>query len=206
LQDFRLYVILDTGIGSRDADILEIARKTISGRADILQLRAKDDSDRKILKTGRAIKSLTAQSQTLFVLNDRVDLANILDADGVHLGQDDLPVQQARKILGKDKIIGVSTHSVDQARAAEREGADYIAVGPIFATATKPKATPLGPEIISRIKDEIKVPFVAVGGIDLKNLKQLMQQGAKRVAVCRAIITVKDITKATERFRQRLYL
>ena len=147
-----LYVILDTSIASRDADILEIAKKAIFGGADILQLRAKNLLDRKILNIGQAIKSLTAKSQTLFVFNDRTDLANIVDADGVHLGQDDLPVQQARKILGKDKIIGVSTHSVEQTRAAEKEGADYIAIGPIFATATKPKATPLGPEISESVR------------------------------------------------------
>ena len=205
MRDFRLYVILDIEICRQYEDIAEIARQAISGGADILQLRAKSLPDRQILKIGRVIKSLAQKSNTLFVLNDRADLAQIIDADGVHLGQQDLPVKDARKILGAHKIVGLSTHSAEEADAAEKEGADYIAIGPIFRTATKPKATPLGPEIIARIRDKVRVPFVAVGGINLGNLEQVLACGAQGVAVCRAIITAKDVRAATKEFRRRLY-
>lgn len=184
---------------------MEIARKTISAGADILQLRAKSCSDRRILKIGRAIKNLVRKSKVLFVLNDRADLARIIDADGLHLGQEDLPVKDARNILDNNKIIGLSTHSVEEAKEAERQKADYIAVGPIFPTATKPQSIALTPSIIRKIKDKVKIPFVAVGGINLDNLDQVLTCGAQRVAVCRAIITAKDVSATTKEFRQRLY-
>ncbi len=205
MRDFKLYVILDAGILRKYDALAEIARQAISGEADILQLRAKSLTDREILKIGRVIKSLAKGTKAAFVLNDRVDLAQIIDADGVHLGRQDLSVKDARKILGENKIIGLSTHSVEEACGAEREGADYIAIGPVFATATKPAATALGPEIIARIKDKVRVPFVAVGGINLGNLEQVLACGAQRVAVCRAIITAKDACAAAKEFRRRLY-
>ncbi len=205
MRDFRLYVILDVDIAGLEGDIVEIARKTISAGADILQLRAKSCSDRRILKIGRAIKNLVRKSKVLFVLNDRADLARIIDADGLHLGQEDLPVKDARNILGNNKIIGLSTHSVEEAKEAERQKADYIAIGPIFPTATKPGASALRPDIITEVKDKIKIPFVAVGGINLDNLDQVKAGGAGRLAVCRAIITAKDVFAATKEFRQRLY-
>jgi len=205
LRDFRLYVILDVDIAGPGGDIVEIARKTISAGADILQLRAKSCSDRRILKIGRAIKNLVRKSKVLFVLNDRADLARIIDADGLHLGREDLPVKDARNILDNNKIIGLSTHSVEEAKEAERQKADYIAIGPIFPTATKPQSIALTPGIITKIKDKVKIPFVAVGGINLDNLDQVKAGGAQRVAVCRAIITAKDVFAVTKEFRQRLY-
>ena len=205
MRDFRLYVILDVESAGLEGDIVEIARKTISAGADILQLRAKSCSDRRILKIGRAIKNLVRKSKVLFVLNDRADLARIIDADGLHLGQEDLPVKDARNILDNNKIIGLSTHSVEEAKEAERQKADYIAIGPIFPTATKPGASALRPDIITEVKDKIKIPFVAVGGINLDNLDQVKAGGAQRVAVCRAIITAKDVSAATKEFRRRLW-
>ena len=205
MRDFRLYVILDVDIAGLGGDIVEIARKTISAGADILQLRAKSCSDRRILKIGRAIKNLVRKSKVLFVLNDRADLARIIDADGLHLGQEDLPVKDARNILDNNKIIGLSTHSIEEAKEAERQKADYIAIGPIFPTATKPGANALRPDIITEVKDKIKIPFVAVGGINLDNLDQVKAGGAQRLAVCRAVISAKDVFAATKEFRQRLY-
>ncbi len=205
MQNFRLYVILDADIASGIDDIVEIARKVILGGADMLQLRAKAASDEQILKIGQAIKELARKSKVLFVLNDRADLAQIIDADGVHLGQEDLSIKDGRRILGDNKIIGLSAHSIDQAQEAERQGADYIGLGPIFATATKPKTAPLSPEIITKVKDKIKTPFVPIGGINMDNLEQVLSAGAKRVAVCRAIIQAQDVVKATKAFRQRLY-
>ena len=200
-------------------DIVEIARKVILGGADILQLRAKAASDEQILKIGQAIKDVARKNKVPFVLNDRADLAQDIDADGVHLGQEDLStgidppnsfkggvlsVKEARRILGNNKIIGLSTHNLEQAVEAEGQGADYIGLGPIFATATKPNAAPLSPEIIAKVKDKIKIPFVAIGGINLDNLEQVLAQGAQRVAVCSAIITAKGILSTTKEFKLRL--
>ena len=204
VSPFGLYVILDVDIASACGNIVKIARKVILGQADILQLRAKAATDEQILKIGPALKDLAHKNKALFVLNDRADLARIIGADGVHLGQEDLPVKKARKILGKNKIIGISTHSTGQAIEAEKQGADYIAIGPIFATATKPDLTVLGTQLISEIKDKVKIPFVAIGGINLDNLDQVASAGAKGVAVCRAIITAGDVFGATQEFRQRL--
>lgn len=187
------------------ADIAKVASEIISGKADVLQLRAKHSCDCNILKIGRQIKKLTQGNKTLFVLNDRADLARIINADGVHLGQEDLPLKDARKILGSRKIIGISTHSLRQAYAAEKQGADYIGIGPIFPTATKPGSVPLTIKIITKIKHKIKIPFVAIGGISLKNLGQVLSAGAGGVAVSRAILTASDITEATRKFRKRLY-
>lgn len=205
MQDFRLYVILDVDVCSQYGDIAEIARQTISGGADILQLRAKNISDRQILKIVGNLKDLTHKSKTPSILNDRADLVRIAGANGVHLGQGDLPVKEARKILGKNKIIGLSTHSVEEAVAAEKQGADYIGIGAIFPTDTKPAAPVLTPEIIAKVKDKVKVPFVAIGGINLDNLDQVLSCGAQRVAVCRAIVGAKDVLAVTKEFRRRLY-
>jgi len=206
LRDFRLYVILDADICKEaGGDIVKIAEKIILGGADILQLRAKSLSRAEIAEIGQAIKTFTQKAKVLFLLNDYVSLASALDVDGVHLGQEDLPVKEARKILGENKIIGLSTHSLKQASKAEKQEVDYIGIGPIFSTATKPGATPVGTEIIAQVKDKIKIPFVAIGGISLDNLDEVLGSGAKRVAICRGIIESPDITKTTREFRQRLY-
>ncbi|MCQ9208266.1 MAG: thiamine phosphate synthase [Omnitrophica bacterium] len=206
MRDFRLYVILDADICKKArGDIVEIADRVIAGGADILQLRAKGLREHKIKEISLKIKGLAEKAKALFVLNDQVDLAATLDLDGVHLGQEDLPVKEARKILGEDKIVGLSTHSLEQASAAQKQEVDYIGIGPIFSTATKPNVTPIGLEIIVKIKDKIKIPFVAIGGIGLDNLDQVLSNGAQRVAVCRAIIESPDILKAAKEFRQRLY-
>lgn len=205
MRDFRLYVILDEEICRSCGDIAETAHKVILGRADILQLRAKSLPNEKISKIAREIKDLAQETKTAFVLNDLVELAKNLDVDGVHLGQEDLSIKDARKILGENKIIGLSTHSVEQAVEAEKQGANYISIGPMYTTTLKPQANPLALEIITKVKQEIMIPFVAVGGINLESLDIVLAAGAQRVAVCRAIIAAKDVTAATKEFRQRLY-
>jgi len=205
LQDFRLYLILDTEVLSfLNRDPVETAREAIGAGVDILQLRAKDLEDKQVLKIGQAIKEVNLKSKALFLLNDRADLARTLDIDGVHLGQEDLPVKEARNILGKDKIIGLSTHTQDQAIQAEKQDLDYIGLGPIFATKTKPNLTPITPKVITEVKDKINTPFVAIGGINLNNLDQVLTAGARRIAVCRAIIAAESISLATGEFTQRL--
>lgn len=207
LQDFRLYVILDEELLRECANIAEIARMVIAGGADILQLRAKSCSDRKILKIACDIKALTTKNKILFLLNDRVDLVQAIDCDGVHLGQEDLPLKEARRLLGKNKIIGISTHRASEAIEAKKQKADYIALGPIFPTATKPLRAALTAQIIPKVNRNLSkdlLPLLAIGGINLDNLEQVLAYGASRVAICRAIITAKDIVRATKEFKQRL--
>ncbi|MFH0790341.1 MAG: thiamine phosphate synthase [Candidatus Omnitrophota bacterium] len=205
MRDFQLYVILDTQVCSDYGDIIETASALIqSGCCDILQLRAKKQSTCDIINTGQRIKRLIKNKNPLFIINDSVQAADILDADGVHLGQDDLPVKDARRILGKDKIIGLSTHNLSQALEAEQQGADYIAIGPIFATATKPGIAAISPNVIARLKDNVKIPFVAIGGINLDNVQEVIGYGASRIAVCRAVLAADNTVDMLKQFRKIL--
>lgn len=204
MRDFRLYVILDVDIAASCGKIEQIAHNVLSAGADILQLRAKDKSDSEVLKIGRSLANLAHKEKALFILNDRVDLVDAVEADGVHLGQEDTSPSEARKALGPKRIIGISTHSAEEAHEAEKQGADYIAIGPIFSTQTKPQAAPLGPKIITEIENKVKIPFLAVGGINLGNLKQVLTCGTRRVAVCRAIIEAEDVSGVTKKFKEKL--
>src|SRR5690606_39198901 len=130
----------------------------------------------------RALRELTAKYKVPFIVNDHLDLALAVDADGVHLGQDDLPLKEARKILGPDKIIGISTHALDEALAAERDGADYIGVGPVFETKSKVDVVdPVGLSYVEEVSRHISIPFVAIGGIKLHNLNSVLATGATRI-------------------------
>ena len=171
----------------------------------MLQLRAKQLSDRQVVTLAHSIKKPAKKNRVKIILNDRADLALAADVDGVHLGQEDLPVKVARKILGRNKIIGVSAHNPAQAKKAQQQGADYIGVGPIFTTATKPKTAAVATQMISKIQARVSLPCVAIGGITLSNLKQVLAAGAQAVAVCRAITLSGNPAGATRIFRQRLY-
>ena len=195
MKDFLLYVITDKN-SSKGRGHLEVIKSAIDGGADVVQLRDKEATARELVQVGNEIRLLTHRKHVTFIVNDRVDIVLATDADGVHLGQDDLPLSIARKILGKDKIIGVSTHSLEEAIQAEEKGADYIAVGPIFTTPTKVDYKPVGLELIRQVKDRIKIPFVAIGGIDENNAREVLKAGATRVAVVRAVVGSDNITEA----------
>ena len=196
-----LYVILDQSV-RQDRTHFQIAQDVIKGGAKILQLREKRFSDRDIIKIGRKIRDLTRNHKALFIINDRVDLCLALNADGVHLGQNDIPISLARSILGSEKLIGVSTHNLHQAIKAEDDGADYISVGPIFQTSIKQDLKPVGVDFIRRVKDEIKIPFFAIGGINEENLKLVMRAGAKGIAVISAIMCAENIELAIKRLSE----
>lgn len=153
---------------------------------NIIQLRDKVSARADVLKSAFGLRSLLSGSKMLFIVNDYLDVAKIADSDGIHLGQGDIPVKIARKILGKEKIIGVSCHSLKQAKDAQNAGADYISIGPIFATPTKPEYKPVGLSLLKKARDKIRIPFFAIGGINEDNLDQVFSSGARRVAACRA--------------------
>lgn len=196
-SSWKVYILTDTSI-SQGRTHLEIARDAIAGGADAVQLRAKGMNDLAFYETARALRDLTVRTNTPFIVNDRVDIALAVDADGVHIGHDDLPAEAIRRIAGDEKVLGVSATSVAEAIEAERNGADYIGLGPIYeARATKPDAgEPLGLELIQAVRERCKVPIVGIGGIGPQNVAQVLAAGADGVAVISAVVSAPDIAKA----------
>lgn len=153
-----------------------------------VQYRDKERSRREVYEESVKLRRSTKDFDAVFIINDYSDIASAVGADGVHLGQDDLPIREARKIIGKDKIIGISTHSLEQAMDAERDGANYIGFGPIFHTMTKDAGSPKGIEILYEIKNQVHIPVIAIGGIKIENIRLVLDAGADAVAVASAIL------------------
>ncbi len=182
----------------------EVAKGLIRGGIDVLQYRAKKVPAREQLATAIRLRALTQAKGLPFIVNDRIDLAVACGADGVHLGQDDLPVSAARLMVGRDLIVGISTHSLDQALRAEAEGADYIGFGPIHPTATKENNVPaVGLEALAQVLAQVRLPVVAIGGIKMGSLEGLAAAGARCVAVVTALTGAEDVAAATHSMRQR---
>lgn len=199
-QACRLCVITDRRY-ARGLSHFDIAARAVEGGASMIQLRDKVAGPRELLYEARQIVRLCRERGACFIVNDRLDLALAVDADGVHLGQDDLPPKAARALLGAGKILGVSTHSLEQAVRAAEEGADYLGIGPIFATGTKATGyEPKGCEIIRQVQARIDLPLVAIGGITLSHAGKAIAAGAAGVAVISAIVGADDITAATAAF------
>lgn len=198
----RLYVLLTSRLCK--ADPVVTAHAAIAGGADCIQLREKDLPDRPLLELARRLRAATAQSQTLLIVNDRPDIAAMVDADGVHLGQDDLPVASVRSVIGGDRLIGVSTHSIEQARHAVACGADYIGVGPMFPTPTKAAGPIKGPGLLAEVLGEVSTPHVAIGGINADNVAGIAMVGGRCVAVCHAIVGADDPAAAARAIRRGL--
>jgi len=173
--------------------------KVLKGGVKWVQHRDKVRSKREIYEKTVRLRRLTKDFKALFIVNDYVDIAFCVNADGVHLGQDDLPLKEARRILGKKKIIGISTHNLKQAIEAERDGADYIGFGPVFQTMTKDAGEPKGIDMLREIKTKVKIPVVAIGGINLENIMSVLNTGIDAVAVTSAILTG-DIEENVRRF------
>ncbi len=202
LHKIRLYVLISSKIASKS--VKETANLVIDGGADMIQLREKTISDSEYISMAGEIRDLTAKRGTLFIINDRVNVAVELNADGVHLGQHDTSVSEAKAIIGNDKIIGASTHNIIQARQALKDGADYIAIGPVYPTSTKDYEPSVGLKVVQEISSEINIPIFAIGAITLENLDDVLKTGASRIAVCSAIISSKDIYSTTTRFKTKL--
>ena len=200
MLDFHLYVLTDQGL-SRNRSNAEVVEEAIAGGADVIQFRDKEHDAGWLLQEALKLKEIARKKGVLFIINDRVDLAMAADADGVHLGQDDLPLKYARKLLGKDKIIGISANNVEQAIQAEKDGADYIAVSAIFSTPTKPDAPSLGLQAITDIKRSVNLPVVAIGGIKLENIAQVAKAGADCIAVISAVVSADNIKEAARKLR-----
>jgi thiamine-phosphate pyrophosphorylase len=189
---------------SRERDLAWVAHQAILGGADVIQLRDKRASTRQLLEEARRVRDVTRPAGVPLIINDRVDLTLAVEAEGVHLGQEDLPVPVAKRLMGAGKLVGCSTHSVEQALEAERAGADYLAVGPIYPTPTKPGYGSVGLGLIARVRAQTARPMVCIGGIDHATLPEVLQAGAECVAVVRAVCAAEDPAAAARALKQLL--
>ncbi|MCK4274489.1 MAG: thiamine phosphate synthase [Dehalococcoidales bacterium] len=192
-----LYVIIDTAFleGRSPA---EIAAQVIRGGAKVIQLRDKEHSAGEFLSIAAVLKKLCSEHDVLFIVNDSLEVSLAVDADGLHVGQGDLPVATARRLLPIDKILGASARTVEEARTARSEGADYLGVGSIYATATKATAKVVGPGRTKEMRQAVDLPIVAIGGINKSNLREVLKAGADSAAVISAVMGAADIEEATK--------
>lgn len=191
-----LYVIVDAEILGYKNEI-EVASKAIRGGAAVIQLRDKHRSKRGLLTLAKEMNALCHSSGVLFIINDHLDIALAIECDGLHIGQEDLPLPLVRKELQIDKLIGVSTRTVEQAQEAETQGADYIAAGSVYSSPSKPEAEVIGLEQLRRIRQTTALPVVAIGGINRENIGEVMSTGVESAAVISAVITQENIEEAT---------
>lgn len=202
LNKARLYLILDADVLSYK-ELLDRLKAAVRFGVDIVQLRNKNGAAKDILAFCKQARTIV-QDKALFIVNDRLDLAILAKADGVHLGQEDINYLEARKLMGKNAIIGISCQNLKHAKQAEKQGADYIGFGSVFKTKTKPERQPMNQKLLKRVIREIKIPVFPIGGINLSNVNQVVEAGAKRVAVCRDILLAKDLEKTVKEFKKRL--
>jgi thiamine-phosphate pyrophosphorylase len=202
----RLYGFVDTAY----IDGLEpgqVARDLIAGGVDIIQVRAKEKTHADRVDLGRSVVSAAFQYKVPVIINDDIEAAFEAGADGVHLGQEDwaaIPREERAERLASMRIVGLSTHSLEQALAAERDGVDYLGVGPVFPTATKPGVKPVGVGLVREVSARVKTPFFAIGGITLENIGEILEAGATRVAVVSAILKAPDKMEAAAAFKKQL--
>lgn len=204
LADKKLYLVTNSDQFENDDDFIDAVASALKGGVQIVQLREKKRPANEIIQLGKKIRQLCSEFGALFIVNDRIDIAQIVEADGVHLGQDDVDICFAREILGSKFIIGISTHCPEQALKAQSDGADYIGVGPVFVTPTKAGRAAVGLDYVKFVAENIEIPFFAIGGIDLTNVQQVLDAGATRVAVVRSIINAQSPSGAAEGFKERL--
>jgi thiamine-phosphate pyrophosphorylase len=193
LRECRLYGIIDLGYIPRLRDCNRIAEQMVTGRVDLIQLRGKGKSIDELVDLASEIHKITARSDTPLIVNDYAEIAARVPVEGVHVGQDDDSVLVARQKAGRDLIVGKSTHSLAQAITANSDGADYIGFGPIFATPTKPGYKPIGLGDIRQLHLDVSIPIFCIGGINIDNLQQVIDAGAKRVVMVSALLKAHSI-------------
>ena len=199
--DYSLYLVTDRKL-SLGRGNLEIIKAAIEGGVTVVQLREKDLAARDFYSQAAEARELLRNRQIPLIINDRLDIALAVDADGVHIGQEDMPLGAARRILGPDKIIGVSVFTPDEAREAEAGGADYLGLSPIFVTSTKPELTrQIGIEGIGPIRAAVKIPIVGIGSMNESNAFEAVSAGLDGVAVISGLVSRKDVTAAARRIK-----
>ena len=193
LHECRLYGIIDLGYVPRLGDCSRIAEQMVTGGVDLIQLRGKGRLINELVNLASDIHEITARSDTPLIVNDHAEIAARVPVEGVHVGQDDDSIVVARQKAGRDLIVGKSTHSLAQAHTAKGEGADYIGFGPIFATPTKPDYTPIGLDNIGQVHLDVSIPIFCIGGVNIDNLQQVIDAGAKRVVMVSALLKAHSI-------------
>ncbi len=199
--DYALYLVTDAGL-SRGRPTVRIVEAALRGGVTVVQYREKDAPTRRMVEEARELRRMCADAGVPFIVNDRLDVALAVDADGVHVGQDDLPASIARRLIGPGKILGVSAVSAPEALRAQADGADYIGASPIFATPTKTDAPPaVGVEGLRRLAGAVRIPVVGIGGMNAANAAAIIAAGAAGVAVVSAIVAAEDVTAAARAIR-----
>ena len=200
--DYSLYLVTDRGL-SRGRTTIQIVEAALCGGVTCVQLREKTCSTREFITQALSIKDHLKRHNVPLIINDRVDIAQAVNADGVHLGQSDMPIETAKAILKDSMIIGISAESLEDAVQAEKDGADYIGVGPIYATSTKTDtASPLGLEGLREIRRSVKIPLVGIGGLNRENAGEVINNGVDGVAVVSAIVAADDPEKAARELKK----
>jgi len=200
----RLHLLTDVALQSRFSHE-ELAQLGIAGGADTIQLREKGGSTRRMIEAAKRMAAVCREAGVPLIVNDRIDVALAADADGVHLGQSDFPIPLARELLGKDKLIGGSAATLEEARICLAEGADYVGFGPVYVTGSKEDAGPVsGPAVLKQVVETIPLPIIAIGGITAENVREVMKAGAYGVAVISAVCCQIDPEGATKALREAL--
>jgi thiamine-phosphate pyrophosphorylase len=201
----KLCVITDTVIQKKYSHY-EIAKMAIIGGVDMIQLRDKSLPTGELIETAIKIRKLCNKNRVTFIVNDRVDIAMLSGADGVHLGLEDISIKDARKLLGRNKIIGGTAHSLKEAKEAEKNGADYIGFGHIYHTGSKFKRDkPKGVVLLRKIVNEIKTPIIAIGGINIENSEDVVDTGVYGIAVIGSVVNSKNPVKSVKELRKIIY-
>ena len=204
LKDTTLYLVTNADKFNSEDEFLDAAASALKGGVDIIQLCGKNASAKKCISLGKKIRELCSIYNAIFIVNDRIDIAKIVNADGVHLGQEDVDIKSAREILGSSAIVGISTHSPEEALKAQKDGADYIWTGTVFPTKKIAGASSVGLDYVKWAEKNMLIPFFAIGGIDEHNCNEVILSGAKRIAVEEAIINSVSPEKAAKLFKQKL--
>ncbi len=203
LKECFLYGILDLGyLGKKDPK--KVVAQMIEGGVDVIQIRAKDLSHDRVRSLTHSVMHVARGTKVPIIINDHAEIASEFDVAGVHLGQDDISITKAREIVGPSKIVGRSTHSLAQALTAADQGADYIGVGPIFKTPTKPDYRPVGVELIREVRSKIKIPFFSIGGIKIENISEVLDAGTERVVVVSGILQAKNLVEYCKELKEIL--
>jgi thiamine-phosphate pyrophosphorylase len=203
LSECRLYGILDLSY-VEESNAVRVTEAMLEGGVDLIQLRGKKQSIDELVDLAEELHELTSRSSTLLIVNDHAEVASKVPVEGVHVGQADDLIEVARRKAGRAVVVGKSTHSLEQARAAQREGADYIGFGPIFATPTKPDYEPIGLKDIKQAHLDVNLPIFCIGGIKSDNLKEVIAAGARRVAIVSGLLKASDIAKYARACKKRL--
>ncbi len=203
LKDCRLYGIVDLSY-VRTADAPRVTREMIEGGVDLIQLRGKGRRVEELAALAAELHAITSERATPLIINDHAEIARMVEVEGVHVGQDDLAVDEARRIAGRPLLVGKSTHTLAQARAAEAEGADYIGFGPLFATPTKPDYAPIGLTEIGQVHCDVNIPIFCIGGIKLHNLPEVIAAGARKVVIVSGLLRSENIAATAWAAKQLL--